>query len=207
MESDRLKSEHSMDLDGFIDNLYVLLKAAWGEDWGVFSMNKPNLTDGRDVKMPQIVYTVPKIEPGSIGTHKEIKPRLREKFQEINQLTGETGWVEIYGKILDCQVDFIVYAENNRDANLITKRFRQLLDAYKGLLMKKGMQNLWYLQESDRNPRESSEEMLSARTISYLVRIEELSYVEINSINSIELKVNVIYDRLATDGLLPSQQP
>ena len=205
MESDRLKSEGSLDLDGFMDVLYVLMKAAWGPDWGVFSMNKPQLTDGRNVVMPQIVYTVPSIKPGMQGSHQELKPRLRERKMEVSPLTGESGWVEIYGRTLDCRINFIVYGQNNREANLFSKRFRQLIDAFKGYLLEKGVQNIWFIEEDDRNLEENSDEQVSSRMVAYLVRIEELTRKELSFIKSITVTADVIYEQLREENTLPSQ--
>ena len=205
MESDRLKSEGSLDLDGFMDVLYVLMKAAWGPDWGVFSMNKPQLTDGRNVVMPQIVYTIPSIKPGMQGNHQELKPRLRERKMEVSPLTGESGWVEIYGRTLDCRINFIVYGQNNREANLFSKRFRQLIDAFKGYLLEKGVQNIWFIEEDDRNLEENSDEQVSSRMVAYLVRIEELTRKELSFIKSITVTADVIYEQLREENTLPSQ--
>ena len=205
MESDRLKSEGSLDLDGFMDVLYVLMKAAWGPEWGVFSMNKPQLTDGRNVVMPQIVYTIPSIKPGMQGSHQELKPRLRERKMEVSPLTGESGWVEIYGRTLDCRINFIVYGQNNREANLFSKRFRQLIDAFKGYLLEKGVQNIWFIEEDDRNLEENSDEQVSSRMVAYLVRIEELTRKELSSIKSITVTADAIYEQLREENTLPSQ--
>ena len=205
MESDRLKSEGSLDLDGFMDVLYVLMKAAWGPEWGVFSMNKPQLTDGRNVVMPQIVYTIPSIKPGMQGSHQELKPRLRERKMEVSPLTGESGWVEIYGRTLDCRINFIVYGQNNREANLFSKRFRQLIDAFKGYLLEKGVQNIWFIEEDDRNMEENSDEQVSSRMVAYLVRIEELTRKELSFIKSITVTADVIYEQLREENTLPSQ--
>ena len=205
MESDRLKSEGSLDLDGFMDVLYVLMKAAWGPEWGVFSMNKPQLTDGRNVVMPQIVYTVPSIKPGMQGSHQELKPRLRERKMEVSPLTGESGWVEIYGRTLDCRINFIVYGQNNREANLFSKRFRHLIDDFKGYLLEKGVQNIWFIEEDDRNLEENSDEQVSSRMVAYLVRIEELTRKELSFIKSITVTADVIYEQLREENTLPSQ--
>ena len=205
MESDRLISEGSLDLDGFMDVLYVLMKAAWGPEWGVFSMNKPQLTDGRNVVMPQIVYTIPSIKPGMQGSHQELKPRLRERKMEVSPLTGESGWVEIYGRTLDCRINFIVYGQNNREANLFSKRFRQLIDAFKGYLLEKGVQNIWFIEEDDRNLEENSDEQVSSRMVAYLVRIEELTRKELSFIKSITVTADVIYEQLREENTLPSQ--
>lgn len=205
MESDRLTSEGSLDLDGFMDVLYVLMKAAWGPEWGVFSMNKPQLTDGRNVVMPQIVYTIPSIKPGMQGSHQELKPRLRERKMEVSPLTGESGWVEIYGRTLDCRINFIVYGQNNREANLFSKRFRQLIDAFKGHLLEKGVQNIWFIEEDDRNLEENSDEQVSSRMVAYLVRIEELTRKELSFIKSITVTADVIYEQLREENTLPSQ--
>ena len=205
MESDRLKSEGSLDLDGFMDVLYVLMKAAWGPEWGVFSMNKPQLTDARNVVMPQIVYTVPSIKPGMQGSHQELKPRLREKKMEVSPLTGESGWVEIYGRTLDCRINFIVYGQNNREANLFSKRFRQLIDAFKGYLLEKGVPNIWFIEEAARNLEETSHEQVSSRMVAYLVRIEELTRKELSFIKSITVSADVIYEQLREENTLPSQ--
>ena len=205
MESDRLKSEGSLDLDDFMYVLYALMKAAWGPEWGVFSMNKPQLTDGRNVVMPQIVYTIPSIKPGMQGSHQELKPRLRERKMEVSPLTGESGWVEIYGRTLDCRINFIVYGQNNREANLFSKRFRQLIDTFKGYLLEKGVQNIWFIEEDDRNLEENSDEQVSSRMVAYLVRIEELTRKELSFIKSITVTADVIYEQLREENTLPSQ--
>jgi len=58
MESKPVNTERSMDFDKFTRMVDALLDIVWGKNWGKFSMIKPTTSDGRDITMPQIVYSL-----------------------------------------------------------------------------------------------------------------------------------------------------
>ena len=192
MESDRLKASKSMDFDQFILNISALIETVWGEEWGKFTIIKPTTSDSKNVQMPQIVYSLDQAEPGLVGKDtREISPRRREMTKDTSPLTGENRHVEIKGRIMDCTVEFIIYAENNREAIDLTRSFRKLLETYKGILMKNGMQNMWFKKEYQRNDLENSAEKVASRGLVYLVRLEELFTVEHEELKRIELLMNI----------------
>ena len=207
MESDRLKYAASMDFDDFIDNVYALLTFLWGEDWGVFTIMKPTTSNGRDIPMPRIVYSLKQVEPGLVGKNvREISPRHRESFIELSPLTGEEVLVEIKGRVMDCMVEFTIYAENNFEASRLTKSFRQVMEKYKGVLMGRGLQNMWFQKEYERNDRENSEEKVSSRGVLYLVKLEELFRTEQLEMQQVTINLDVAKNLLELEGKLPSQQ-
>ena len=67
------------------------------------------------------------------------------------------------------------------------------------------MQNIWFIEEDDRNLEENSDEQVSSRMVAYLVRIEELTRKELSFIKSITVTADVIYEQLREENTLPSQ--
>lgn len=206
MESQRLKPRGSMDFDKFIDTVYALLETVWGKEWGKFSIIKPTISDSRDVPMPQIVYSLKDFQPGLVGENRrEISPRQREVRKEISQLTGEETTVQIMGQVVDCTIEFFVYADNNREALQLAKSLRVVLDKYKGILMGEGMQNMWFQKDYERNTQENADDKLSSRGLVYLVRLEELFRTELDEIQEIQIQMSAAMNDLELNGELPSQ--
>lgn len=206
MESDRLKAKKSMNFDQFIDQIYCLLKAVWGEEWGKFTIIKPTTSDSKNIPMPQITYSLDSAEPGLVGKEtREIVPRRREFGKETSRLTGEQVHVEIKGRIMDCTVEFVIYADNNKEAIQLTRNFRQVLEKYKTILMENGMQNMWFKREFQRNDMENSAEKVASRGLVYLVRLEELFKIEYEEIKQIEILMNAAKTKSELNNELPSQ--
>lgn len=207
MEPKRLKAKKSMDFDQFICNVDVLLETVWGKEWGTFSIIKPTTSDSRNVPMPQVVYSLKDAQPGLVGNNtREVSPRQREVYKGPSQVTGKETMVRIMGRVMDCTVEFFVYADNNREAIELTRRLRQVLEQYKGLLMENGMQNMWFQKEYQRNTEENADEALASRGLIYLVRLEELFRTEEEEWNSIKVRVNLALDELGLNENLPSKK-
>lgn len=206
-EQSRLTADKSMDFECFIDTLYALLETVWGEGWGTFIIAHPTTNNANSIGMPQITYNLKKMTPGQVGRDtQEIKPRLRESFQGVSSLTGEPTVVNVKGQMVDCEVEFAIYAENNKEALFWTKRFRETLNQYKGFLMQKGLQNLWFLEDVDRNGEDNLKDKVASRGLTYNVRIEEVTEEEVNTIKSISYQVDVVQNKLEMESKLPSQQ-
>ena len=207
LEQRRLKSDESMDFDKFIDSLFTVLKMTWGAEWGTFTMNKPQLSDINQISMPYIVYSTVSIVPGMQGTVRELRPRLRERIHKEPEegSTVEPGYFEVYGRVFDTTVEFIIYAENNRKANLLAKRFREVIETYTGLFKQKGLLGINFVSENDRNQRENSEENLASRSIRYTLRTEELLIRDTSAVQGVEISLSAQLSTFEQEGVLPSQ--
>lgn len=200
-------TQETMSYREFIDAVYVLLQTVWGEEWGTFVMARPTHSDAENVSMPQITYNLLKRQPGIVGKEvREIKPRHRETVQGVSSLTGEPTAVNIKGQIMDCIVEFAVYAQNNKEALEWTDRFKEVMSTYKGVLMEKGLQNMWYLEDTDRNENENLKDKVSSRQVVYQVRIEEVTQEEVETLKHINYQFDIVKDKLELDNFLPSQQ-
>ena len=197
----------TMNYREFIDSIYVLMQMVWGEEWGTFVMARPTHSDAENVSMPQITYNLLKRQPGVVGKEvREIKPRHRETVKGISTLTGEPTTINVKGQVMDCIVEFAVYAQNNKEALVWTDRFKDLMSTYKGILMEKGLQNMWYLEDTDRNENENLKDKVSSRKVVYQVRIEEVTHEEVETLKHINVQFKVAKNKLELDNALPSQQ-
>lgn len=206
MVPERQRAEGNLDFDGFIDVVYSLLNAVLGEGWGVFTQKKPTFTeDERNIDMPQILYSLERIRPGQVGKGiVERTPRHRETRPYVDE-DGNRSLIETRGRIIDCSVSFIIYATSNREANNLTNRLRNILDVYKGVLLEKGIQNIWFEEENQRSDRENLKDPVASRELKYLVRLEELTHINVSEIKSVSVQVNIMKEKLGMEGKLPSQ--
>lgn len=197
-----------MNYREFIDTIYVLLSAIWeGEDFR-FVMKRPNVHEGiKDVSMPIITYVLKEAKPGVVGQSGTIerKPRERNRYKRPTE-DGEPEVVQVYGQIIDYYVEFTIYAQNNKEAMERSKDFAEAMDKYKGLLMKEGMQNMWFQREYERSGNEQRRDDMSTRGIDYLVRLENITEVSSSQIEKVGIEIETLRHELMKDGKLPSQQ-
>ena len=205
--AERQRYEEVMDYRKFIDTLYILLKLAWGDDWGTLVIKRPTTSDSKDVDMPKIVYSLKEKSPGQIGKNtQELVPRQRQTVTVTNEETGEKHTLQVYGQIMDCYIEFIVYEENNQKAMVLSQKFIETMNKYKGLFQKKGMQDMYFEKEYERSANEVSKDSVASRGILYRVRLEELHEKNQSLIAELSLTMDTLYDSLAKEGSLPSQQ-
>ena len=207
MESSRLRAEQGIDFLGFVDILYVLIVNSWGEDAPVFTMTRPDATDGTNIQMPQIVYDLKKIEPGEVGNGtKELKPRIREQTKEKSTLSGETIPVQYRAQTLDAAVNFVVYAQSNDEMFYWTTKLRYLIAEYEHYFLQKGVQKMFWLSEESHTGDGGSKDYYVGRELTYLIRFEEQTRKEIDTIKSIDGLVDAATSSERWNGKLPSQE-
>jgi hypothetical protein len=188
MENPRLQAQKSCDFEGFTDIIFRLLSAAWGPDWGTFCEAFPNGTDPANVKTPIITYKLVEMRPGQIGRDtKEIKPRLRETiFPEDDPSTA----IEIFGRILDANVVFEIWEENNTKASKVATRFMDFLDMYTGFIKSQGVKEVIF-QRFSNDTNSAWKDDLVSRQIEYFVRFEHLNEVRSDVITKVTGEVTI----------------
>lgn len=205
MEYHNVEKVNTMDFKGFIDEVYILTEIFLGTGWGLFTQKKPTFSETKDIQMPQIVYSLNKREPGLVGKEtRELKPRIRETKTNIDN-QGYKTVTEVYGRVIDCTVEFIIYGSNNKETDELTNDFREMMDRYQVVLAKKGMHKMWYLEDIQRSDRENLNDPVSSRSISYKVTLEEQYSVEKDTISKIIVLADNLRDSLIKEGKLPSQ--
>lgn len=210
MEPDRLTADKSSDFLSWMDTIAVLMKAVWGDEAPLFTMIKPDGTDSRNVKFPQIVYSLTSLQPGVVGNNqmREIKPRHRERKEEVSLLTGKPVWADYYGQVVDATIVFTIYANNNDEVYYWTQKLKHFLVEYKGYFLREGVKNYWWKSERERNTEESGKAYFSSRELHYHTQFEELTRVEQATLESIDLYVYAETRRsfLEDNNTLPSQR-
>lgn len=207
MEHKQLEEMKNMDFMGFMDTLHALLVAyeLGGLDWSErFVMQNPTTTDSKDVTLPIIVWNLKERLPGQITKeHRELKPR-RRTIQKINEETLKMEDFIFDGRILDILLEVTVFGHTNKEVLQYTRLFTDMMDTFKGTFMKEGLLNFWFVSETEGIADHKKDEM-SSRIISYRVRVQESTEINVSTIKKIELNIETVLEKLAREKRLPSQ--
>jgi hypothetical protein len=199
MENPRLQAQKSCNFEEFTDIVFRLLNAAWGPDWGTFCEAFPNGTDPQNVKTPIITYKLTEMRPGIIGKDtREIKARHRETI--IPQDDPSTA-IEIYGRILDSNVVFEIWEENNTKASKVATRFMDLMDMYTGFIKSQGVKEVIFQKYSNDTNSAWKDDIVS-RQLDYFVRFEHLHEVRSDVITKVTGVVTTSSDS-SINGSIP----
>ena len=204
--TNRLTSDESMDTVKFTDLIYVLLKNAWGEDWGVFTDSKPTTTDTKDIKFPQIVYEMKLMTPGLVGkSTREIKPRYRSTLLLEDEGNNEES-IQVKGQVVDCLYAFYVYGTTNKEAESIAIEFANLMSTYTGFLKRKGLRQIILSGIEKLQDTSNSKETYSTYLIQYKIQLEILTEERLPLLKAVSLDTEVMYKEFYNSGNLPSQK-
>lgn len=183
-----LQAQQSCNFEDFTDIVSRLLNGAWGEDWGTFSEAFPNGRDAKSLKLPIITYTLKEMVPGVIGKEgtREIKPRHRHTFpQEVH---GGSA-TEVYGQVLDCQVLFEIWEENNAKASALADKLRALLFMYTGFIKSQGVKELFFQRYANETEANKFRDSIVGRSLYYGVRLEDLIHIDTEVIERVVLNI------------------
>lgn len=189
MTNDRLTSDGNMNFEELMDIIRQLLMGAWGREWGDFFESYPNGNEKDDIDFPYIVYDVERIKPAEIGGNVELKPRTRGRFTD--NVNGEKVAYTIKSQTLDYHVNFDVWHETNEGVNTMAKRFREFITTYSGYLMKQGMQQIFFVEQTKGSETQKLRDNAQVRSVRYVVRIEEQTVVPSHLIETVTGKVQV----------------
>ncbi len=199
---ERTRANESMNTSKFTDLLFILLKKAWGNDWGVFTDSHPTMNDPKNFKFPQIVYELKMLQPGSLGSNKEIKPRFRDYTN--TGVNGEKEYIREKGQTMDCTYRFYVYGNSNLEAENLTLNFLDLIGLYTGYLKSKGLKEI-ILSGVEKKDGNSVGDACTVYLIQYDVQLEFFFNERVAHLEEIEVKVEDTYSKWKDDGSLPSQ--
>lgn len=201
--SNPLTSDESMDMDKFTDIIKLLVDEAWEDGWGTFTDSQPTTTNGKDIKFPQIAYELKLMQPGKVGSNtRNIKPRTKGHLT-----VGENGEkISILQKsqIMDCTYRFYIYGNSNKEAEVLSMNFIELMQTYTGFLERQGLRNIVFTGLEKKQP--NSQEDIIIYVVQYNVQFEIFYEKYVQTINTIEVTVEDTYSKLKEEGLLPSQK-
>lgn len=175
MSNERLQAENSSNFEQFTDTIHRLLRAAWGDTWGVFSEAFPNGRDPNSVELPIITYLLTEMVPGVISKagNREIKARHRASYRQEVDGNGPRA-IDVYGRVFDCKVVFEIWEENNTKATLLATRFMEFMDMYTGYIKSQGVKEVIFEKYSNETESGEWRDTLVCRSLYYYVRLEHL---------------------------------
>lgn len=170
IHSGRLHAEGNLDIEGFIDLLDRLLKAAWGNDWGTFTDQFPTGTDPEQLPLPIITWDI-KERVTSDMKGNSFKPR-NWGTEPDPERPGD--FVTVYRHWFDCDIEFTVWAKTTREAKILLEKLEDILVSYTGYFREKGIKDLYFISERRGVVESQGRQDLAYRTLTYRVTIEKI---------------------------------
>lgn len=177
---------------GFTDTMNLigkLLDAAWGNAWGTFQEASPATPNKADTTLPIITYKLSKLLPGQDDPrNREIKPRFREQIPLEVKEKDDPDFLNVYGQKMTYLILFDIWGTTNKEADNLSKYFRDFMFTYTKILQKKGCgQVLFKGLES----KETNLDWTAIRELTYTMELEDIILVPSNALESIMVKLSV----------------
>lgn len=191
------RAEGSMGYDEAMEHIKYLLDASWGDGWGSFSPDTPNVTDPKNIDYPIIVHYLEIMEPGLIGEdRREIKPRIRHTRAVDDPNGTHPEGVRVYGQVFDARIVFDVWGETNSEASQYAKYFREIITMYTGFLKSKGLKEISFASISKSMGDTGIQDSHQIYHVSYNVRFEELITEPVSYLKTIEVVEKKLKEQL-----------
>ncbi len=175
------------NVEGLARILKELCNAAWGNDWGELSMDIKTGEDSAKLVLPQILVDV---NTRDITDGFPLKPVLMDVQVEKDEDGNETGESYLmYRQWFDANIEFDIYAQNNKECRELLQRFDELIMVYTGYLKRKGLAEIFFLREISPKSSLNFSENTPMRCILYYVRFECVTPIKVSTINKINAKI------------------
>lgn len=183
-------------LDEFISLLEILLKSAWGPDWGILSEEFSPGTDPEKLVMPQITYDLVSREANK---QNPLGPKLMNTVYEIvdEEYTGDA--IEVYSQLFDLLVEFNIWGGTKVEANKTLKKFERTMSLYGGLLKKKGVSRIMFLREISSKDSVNYLEDYPMKAIIYGITLENITEQRQSTYQKISVDVDNAFSSLVTE--------
>ncbi len=176
------------DIEQFANILKKLCNAAWGSEWGELSPDLKTGEDSSKIILPQITVDINTrdISTGLGG----LKPLLIDIIDEEDEDGNPTGDAFlVYRQWFDCNVEFDIYGQNNKQARQLQKKFENLLAVYTGYLKRQGVSEILFEREVSPKNSLNYDESAAMRCIYYYIRLESIIPIRQSLINSINIEI------------------
>ena len=176
------------DIEQFANILKKLCNAAWGSEWGELSPDLKTGEDSSKIILPQITVDINTrdISTGLGG----LKPLLIDIIDEEDDDGNPTGDAFlVYRQWFDCNVEFDIYGQNNKQARQLQKKFENLLAVYTGYLKRQGISEILFEREVSPKNSLNYDESAAMRCIYYYIRLESIIPIRQSLINSINIEI------------------
>lgn len=173
------------DIDQLALIIKLILELAWGTEWG--EMIPSFIEDEENPIFPKIVYD---INTRELSEYRSKKPIYFENIKEV--VNGkETGdGFNIYRQWYDTVVEFNFYARTIKEARELMHNFEKVINTYIGLIKKKGLSEMFYLEEIPSEKSMKYKPGVPMKSNAYYVRFESIYKVRTSLLKEIEYIIN-----------------
>ena len=197
----RQRYDDSTTIDGWINVVQKLMHAAWEDDTGKFPITFTQdyallPADPQNLNEVVIVYHQVSKIPATLGSHKEIKPSVREvryrrTVDPADQLASGVDY--IWGQTFEVIMAFTTYAKDWATMHKWYQKLESFMATYTFYWIQTGLvQFLYHEQTSDGLFDPPRNEEFPNRTVYYKIRIEQQTRVPYAEIEQVLLKAGVI---------------
>lgn len=173
-------------LNGFIEELDRLLKAAWGDNWGTLHEGLPTTNESESLKMPVIVVVL--IERIPSEQIPNIKPRPMGTVVDPTRI----GLIDQYRMHYDVTLEFRCYHNTHASAKELAEGLEELLLMFAGYFKEKGIiEEILFLRESEPSVEDGRRLDFPCRHLRYKIRVGKTIKVPQSIIRQIETQLNV----------------
>ena len=175
--------EKNASLKDLLQTIERTLNLAWGTNWGDFTKAYPTKSDPNTLNLPIITHRVKEKVPSTMGSHKELKPRVRSQFKT------DKDHITIWGQRFDCVLEFGMWGRGDSQVADLAERFEEFMLTYSGIFKEMGIVEIVYIKTTDEQPPNSWRVNLDSRHMYFHVVVEKLTPVSNNTLQSIRLKI------------------
>jgi hypothetical protein len=123
---ERFQADKPCSYPEFIDLIEFLIKQIFSNS---LTFQRDIYSDPKSIPAPCVTYSLIAKIPGKLGKGtKEIKPRFRHAYKKGNQI------INVYGQRFDIIVQFDIWAQTDREADMLELRFENMMTQYTGFL-------------------------------------------------------------------------
>lgn len=177
---DRLIANSNKGITEFFSMLKVIIEAAWGDNWGVFTDSEPTGTDPADVQLPIISYsTIKRIPCKSIPN---LKPRAMHIIKDPDNSTDN---LIVYRQWFDYTVRFGIWTATNNECVTLMDQLEELILGFVGYFKEQGVSEILFVLEEEGKVLEQERQKISHRSLVYDIRIERITLLRSSKMQQI----------------------
>lgn len=198
------RAEGNLDIPGFTDLLYTMLKVDCPSVFFVPAFpkylkigtreNKETMDNPTQKFKSTITYRVIRREPATIGGNKEPFGTGQKDFRPKERLhVGNVDGTQttIYGQRFDNLIRFDVWSLTNTEAETLVNWFEQYLRTRRAFLRNMGVDEILFWSRGEDQTVGDFDNRLERRSLTFFIRTEELSSAEESVLKNLEIQLGI----------------